>query len=325
MRAVSVAGLMALLVACGGGGPSKSTPTSPTSPTSPTEWTLSGQVVTTISGQPVAGATVTAGDLSATSDASGRFELRRATGLTSPITASVSAGGTITRETALASPRSSPLVVDVIADQPPFSLSFYRQLVRNAFEEPQQLGQLYRWTRDATFYLRTVEESGRQVEPEVLAIIRRELPRAFAYWTSDHYHATVEEGAEERPEQVGLVRVTFVRNSESYCARATIGGNYGWMIFNVDRCGCGSIKVTPNVVWHEVGHTAGFWHVAGDHQMNRYYNLYCGDVIHTCEMERWHARVAYTRPWGNTDPDRDPSWYALADPGLGAKPTIACP
>jgi hypothetical protein len=238
---------------------------------------------------------------------------------------SVSSRGTVNRQTHLASPRSVPLVVDVIADRAPFDLGFYRQLVRDGFEQPGNLSRLYRWTRDATFYLRTVDATGRRVEPEVLEMVRRELPAAFAYWTDGRYRATVEEGTDEHPAQLGLVRVTFQRASEGSCATATVGGNDGRMMFNLDRCGCGSVKVTPNVAWHEVGHIAGFWHVDGDHMMNRYYNEYCGNAIHQCPLERWHARIAYTRPFGNTDPDHDPESFSLVDPGLGTRPTVSCP
>jgi hypothetical protein len=325
VRPILVALLLPLAVGCGGDGGSRSGPTAPTTPVAPSEWTLSGQVVTTLGAQPVAGATVSAAELSATTDATGRFEFRRATALAGPIAVSVSAGGMLTRQTHLASPRSTPLTVDVIADRAPFDLAFYRQLVRNGLEQPEQLAMLHRWTRDATFYLLTLDASGRRVEPEVLAMIRRELPAAFAYWTDGHYRATVEEGTEERPAQVGLVRVTFERSSDGACALATVGGNDGVMQFNLDRCGCGSVKVTPNVVWHEVGHTAGFWHVAGDHMMNRYYNEYCGSVIHQCETERWHARIAYTRPFGNLDPDHDPESFSLIEAGLGTRPTVTCP
>lgn len=325
MRTVLVALLLALAIGCGGDGGSRSGPTAPTSPATPAEWTLSGQVVTTLAAQPVAGATVATAELSVTTDANGRFEFRRATALAGPIAVSVSAGGVVSRQTHVASPRSTPLTVDVIADQAPFDLGFYRQLVRNGLEQPEQLTVLHRWTRNATFYVRTVDESGRRVEPEVLEMIRRELPAGFAYWTDGRYRAAVEEGTEERAEQVGLVRVMFQRNADDACALATVGGNYGWMMFNLDRCGCGSVKVTPNVIWHEVGHTAGFWHVAGDHMMNRYYNEYCGNVIHQCEMERWHARVAYSRPFGNVDPDHDPESFSLIEAGLGTRPTVTCP
>lgn len=330
MRAAVVGLLLALAVGCGGGDSPPSTPftpsapTAPAAPTTPSEWTLAGQVVTTLSAQPVVNAVVAAGELSVTTDVNGRFELRRATALTGPIAVSVSADGVVTRNTYLTYPRSTPLVIDVIANRSPFDLGFYRQLARDGYEHPEQLTELYHWTRGATFYVRTVEDSGRPVDSELLDMLRRELPAAFAYWTDGHYQATVEEGTEDRTEQDGLVRVSFYRSSEDVCATATIGGNYGWIRFNVGRCGCGSVKVTPNVAWHEVGHIAGFRHVPGKHLMNREYNDDCGSVIRKTDIETWHARIAYARPFANTDPDHDPDWYSRIQPGIGPKPVVSC-
>ena len=79
MRAAIVGLLLALAVGCGGGDSPPSTPTTPSAPTAPaapttpSEWTLAGQVVTTLSAQPLANAVVAAGDLSVTTDANGRL------------------------------------------------------------------------------------------------------------------------------------------------------------------------------------------------------------------------------------------------------------
>jgi hypothetical protein len=35
--------------------------------------------------------------------------------------------------------------------------------------------------------------------------------------------------------------------------------------------------------------------------------------------------VAYERPYGNTDPDNDPGWFALAQPEDAAPPVVTCP
>jgi hypothetical protein len=48
-------------------------------------------------------------------------------------------------------------------------------------------------------------------------------------------------------------------------------------------------------------------------------------VIQTTDLETWHARIAYTRPYANTDPDRDPEWFLLIEPGFGTKPVVSCP
>ena len=65
-------------------------------------------------------------------------------------------------------------------------------------------------------------------------------------------------------------------------------------------------------------------HVPGNHLMNREYNNDCGSVIQKTDIETWHTRIAYARPFGNTDPDHDPDWYSRLQPGIGAKPVVSC-
>lgn len=330
MRLVAVPVVALLSLACGGGGGSApaAVPTAPSAPSpapTPPEWTLTGQVVTTVTGAPIPGATVAAGELTASTDAFGRFEFKRATAPGSPLAVTVRSGGYLTRETQVAHPRTSPLAIDVIDVRSPFNLNFYRDLVRNTYEAPQSLEHLHRWTRDAVFYVRTVDSAGRTLEPEVLDILRREIPRGFAAWTSGKYRATVEDGTAERPQATGLVRVSLTRTGGRSCASATIGGNRGELIFNVDNCACGSRKILPDIVWHEVGHIAGFYHVGRGNLMYPFFSADCGRVAQLSDRELHHARVAYERPYGNTDPDSDPDWFTLALPDGAAPPVVTCP
>jgi hypothetical protein len=158
----------------------------------------------------------------------------------------------------------------------------------------------------------------------VLDTLRRELPAAFSAWTSGKYRATVEDGTAERSPSAGLVRVSLTRSREGACARATVGGNQ--VTFNVDRCGCGSVKIDPGVIWHEVGHTAGFWHVTGRHIMTPFFQGSCALRLALSAEERHHVRLAYERPPGNLDIDRDPASFAfLQEPRLEIPgPELSC-
>jgi hypothetical protein len=322
--AVMTLAVACLLSGCGDGSSGRA-PTQPT-PVIPTvsEWTLAGRVTTTISGEPVAGATIAATDVTATTDGAGRFELKRPLAPVSPLEVTVSAGGYLSRETQVIHPRATPLVVDIIAERTPFDLSFYRALVRDGFESPGELKATHRWTRNAIFYLKTVDDTGRSLEPEVLARLQQEIPRAFSEWTSGRYRATLEIGAEDRPEVEGLVRVNFTRDPDfEHCALATVGGNYGWITFRLDYCGCGSLRIDPRTMWHEVGHTAGFWHVRGDFVMDKYFEGGCTAYPAITAPEQYHARVAYERPFGNIDPDQDPIWFHMLRAGE-APPVVTC-
>ena len=320
---------LCVLVSCGG---DSRTPTSPEpSDGGPAyletagEWTLAGRVTTTLSRAPVAGARVSAGDIQAVTDSSGRFELRSDSTLAGPLAVKVQKGGYVTRYTHVAHPRDRALEIGAIASGRPFSLGFYRALLRNY----QESGYLYpnlRWTRRPTFYLRTRDQTGRAVDPDVLRLVRRELVSAFSAWTGGRYKARVQQGAADRPDAPGVVRILFIRGRRSpICGRATVGGDSGWMELYLSNCNCGSRKITAATVWHEAGHTAGFFHVRGRYMMNPYLNNLCDRRVDISSAERHHSRIAYDRPHGNTDPDRDPPDFALEQPVAGDGPIVSCP
>jgi hypothetical protein len=280
--------------------------------------------VATLSGTPVAGATVTAGELRATTDAAGRFEFQRSRAPESPLFVRVEAAGYVTRETRVSHPRSRTLQIDVIREAMPFQLAFYRAFARDGEEEPDDLLALYPWTRSAVFYMVTVDNTGRQVEPEVLDVMRRELPAAFRAWTDGALNAVVEEGVTERPQEAGLVPVRFTRSSEGSCAFAGIQGNDWYLVFNVDRCGCGSVKIDPETVWHEVGHVAGFCHVTGRFIMTPLWAWTCNARPQLSDAEQYHARIVYQRAPGNMDPDRDSDSFSMLQPDQSVRRAVVC-
>jgi hypothetical protein len=66
----------------------------------------------------------------------------------------------------------------------------------------------------------------------------------------------------------------------------------------------------------------GFWHVR-----ERPHRLSVPDICNLVptDKERFHAALAYSRPVGNMDPDRDPS-FALSATAEGRAPTVvSCP
>jgi predicted Zn-dependent protease len=70
------------------------------------------------------------------------------------------------------------------------------------------------------------------------------------------------------------------------------------------RSGCGSLDVAPHTIRHEIGHALGFWHT------NTVNDLMWGGTWTNPEQqpsprELYHARIAYSRRPGNTDPDNE--------------------
>ena len=319
-RAGLVLGLCAA-ISCSGNdrqpplNPAAPTPTVP--PTS-TRWSIAGQVVETLTGTPVANPTLSFGTLGMTTGGpDGRFRFEQDT-LPSSSTYSVTltAPGFIARRVQVAWQQGdrTGVTFDVIRNAAPFSLNFYRQLVRNGTETPQDLEAVHRWTSAPSFYVRTVDdEDGRAVESEVIADVTRWIEFAVQAWTGMPVGA-IETGAAVRAPARGWVRVTFVPQSDEFCGRAAVGSDPGVIQLSLDGCNCGNQKVAPATIVHEVGHAVGFWHV-NDRLSVMFPTISgnCRDVM-LSTAERHHAAIAYARPNGNADVDLDPDLPSLAQP-----------
>ena len=161
-RVVALAAAIAAVVplwslGCGG------SPGGPTSVASkPLTSTLAGTLVDTISGGPVGGATVTiTGRPAATTNADGHWESTGAPliGIAQNVTAE--SEGFLTHQTALAWSGADrrDVTLDAIPDRTPFSLEFYRQIVRDGYERPMVLQPLRRWTTAPGFYINVTNAS----------------------------------------------------------------------------------------------------------------------------------------------------------------------
>ena len=316
---------MALILstyACGGGSstpaPTPITPPAPTPtvPANPDAWSIAGQVVLTGSSQSAAGAQVSPGwSLPAvTVGAEGTFRLGDLTNLppTNPFPVSVSGPGLITHDMWLSWQRGdrTGVTLDAIRDAPPFSMTFYRQFVRGTYDEPAAPYAWLGWTSAPSFYVKTVDQNGRPIEPEVMTVVLDAIGRSVPAWTGGRMSArAIESGTEDRPQLDGWINVVIRRDPSEHrtCGFAYIGANPGSITLNDDVCSCGSIKIPGAVVLHEVGHALGFFHVEDRNSIM--YPFAAGDCPAGAlsAAEAFHAAIAYKRPRGNTDPDKDPS------------------
>jgi hypothetical protein len=290
----------------------------------PAQWTLNGQVVATLSRQPIAGAVIEALGTSFTADADGRFTLTAAFAPAAGIRATAHADGYRTRETTIAYPRTgtaTPLI-DLTSQASPFSEDFYNQIARNAYEQPEDRTQLWRWSGAPRLYLRTTDETGRAAPPEVVTLVTNALGDAVRLFSAGQFSATVEQGTDSRPEQVGWINVEIVQTiaEGDYCGIAeNVGGNPTTVKLRLERCGCGSVKIPASVVLHEVGHALGFFHVSDRNSIMYPFNPGDCRPATLSALEQLHVAVKYSRPRGNLDPDRDPlSFSLLTAPGSGS-------
>jgi hypothetical protein len=324
LRSTAAAAMIVIVVsACGGGGEgaSNATPTAPTTPTTPAApvasnaWSVAGQVVATGSGQGIGGASLTPGwGLAAVAaDAQGNYQLGdTANPPSTPYPVTISGSGLLAHDiwiTWQRGPRTN-VTLDAIRDSAPFSSDFYGQLVRGKYDQPGAPWPVLRWTTAPAFYVRTVDQNGRPIEPEVLASVLEALGRAVPAWSGGRMSAAaIQTGTEIRSEAQDWINVDIRRDpkEDRICGFANIGANPGSITLNDDVCSCGSNKIPGAVTMHEVGHAMGFFHV-GDRK-SLMYPFVAGDCPAGAlsSAEFYHAGIAYSRPRGNTEPDHDPS------------------
>lgn len=292
-RFLPTAALLLALTACGG-----SSPSSPSSPGPIIPQTLSGRLVATVDGGGLAGATVTAGSSSVTTDASGAFSLPAA-GF--PMTLTLQGPGFVTRGVTIGA--AGQIAVDAFRLDGQFDLAFYRQLVRNNFDTGG-LAQLRRRTVAPSIYLRTVDDAGAAMPLAQLDSTEAAIRSVAPLWTGGQFGvASVTRGSGAAPADAILVHWTTT--ADGVCGRTpSIGGDEIELHYRSANCSCNGVAVGPRAVKHELGHTFGYWHTANSDDVMFGRALTCD--ADPSPRERYHAALAYRRPAGNRDPDLDP-------------------
>jgi hypothetical protein len=290
--------LLALVVSACGANPSG--PSSTPAPGAP----LTGTVTATNGGQALGGVSVDLGGQLATTNAAGAFTVAAA-GTASRLT--LTGAGIVPRSLTLA--LGAPVAVDAIALGGGFDLGFYRQLVRNGFDDPANLRSVQRWTRAPQVYLKTVDEAGVAMDPALLDLTERTLREAAPIWAAGQFGlASVERGTGTRSGVAGWITVQWAATADpAHCARTTaIGGEAVIEFFykTGGGCRCGGSAMSPSSMRHELGHAMGYYHTDTAADVMFSGGAACDRL--PSARERLHAAIAYARPVGNVDPDSDP-------------------
>lgn len=166
------------------------------------------------------------------------------------------------------------------------------------------------------FYIRTVDDTGRSILPEVLQQVVSIASSAVPQYTNGRFGvAGIEQGTDTRKGQAGWITIEWTRNATQFCGSASVGQEGGTVTLTYDQpgCSCGSQKIRPRTVKHELGHSLGLWHTGQS------VDLMSGIAVSECDRnitarELQYLDYLYRRPVGNTDPDSDPSSAALLRP-----------
>ncbi|MEZ5317267.1 MAG: hypothetical protein R2752_07680 [Vicinamibacterales bacterium] len=304
--------LVAPLWACSGGTTRPDGPTTPSTPRTGTG-TIAGLVVHTLTGTPVAGATLAVEGQSATTDTAGRFSLA---GMPVDLTGRVTISGEaiVTRQTRIQfADERTGVTFDVI---PATLLDFYRQFARNGYESPGFLFDLSRWVEDPHVYIdRITTDSGTVVPEPIVEEVARVIRASVPELTGNQFKVVATEvGDVQRPLTPGWLNVEFRSSLQTDQATgirigATQGRRHIELLYSpeldargdLDFRRCGSVTIMA--ADHEIVHAMGFYHTDDPRDFES------GDGCPgTGRPERavQAAAIVYARAPDNRDPDFDP-------------------
>jgi len=275
---------------------------------SQTTITIGGRVTTLQTGEPVSNAFIRVRPGGEThSDASGMFSRVAAPGELAML---LSAPGHLIRGLSLIADESrTNFAVDMISAAPPFSEPYYREFVRGE-RDFGRLEPLRRWTQaPRIFFVTRTTDAGDEVPDVVIDAMEELAIQTMPLFTGGQFvPAQMARGPVPPAVPVGWIIVESFSNgipgSPGAGGTAAIGANPGRirLLFDPQPFNGGTCRFhMAGAFSHELVHALGFYHVsAGTWTLGNQCLPVLPEAI-------YHARIAYSRPVGNTHPDLDPA------------------
>jgi hypothetical protein len=270
----------------------------PAAPPPPTSWKVSGHVVASHNRLPVSGATLSLDGIPpAVSAADGSFSLDTPAGVSRPLT--VAADGYQYRETFLRGGEvRSDVDLDLIPSGGSFPFGLFRQMGRNGWEQPGNLQALKRWTTNPNIHLENRwRDTGAPIPDDVLQYFVSEIQRVIPELSDGRLAAgRIEVNADAWDSVPDYISIHFDHS-----------GNWGYVGANPGQVQFGTAaKCTSIMIIHELGHAMGYYHNGVQPSVMGGHVLASCNLEHFTPDEQLVARVLYSRPPGNVEPDRDP-------------------
>lgn len=235
---------------------------------------------------------------------------------------SAACGSSPTAPTPVAAPvpqTPPPVVVAPVTPTNPllsdarFDRSFYQQFALGALDLAGRTAPLRRHLRPPLFYVMTVDNQGRPIDPRTVDATAAALINTTPIWNGGMGVEGVRLGTSE-PAPLGClfcapdpsvehhIAVKWdATTTNGLCARADVGGNVLTVFLRTQGCACLGLAVAPAVIKHELGHAMGYWHT------DRLTDVMGIGGTATCDQapsprEQFHAKVAYAMAPGTLEP-----------------------
>jgi hypothetical protein len=192
----------------------------------------------------------------------------------------------------------TPVTPDSVSLTAGFEADFFRAFLQNGFEAPGQLEPVRLLRGPFRIYLRTHDNSGREVDALTLDVAQRILIEGATTWSGGTFGVTeVVRGAGTREKVPGWITVRWTAAPMvDRCGRSTVGVDGGYIELDISgACSCGSPSgVYARLIRHELGHAMGYYHTDSPDDV-----MYGKSIPSTaCNVtpssrERLHAKLAH--------------------------------